>query len=83
VGPTPYVEMVAACVRALPRPAFPARVRFFRDMGGVTSLTCVAVGPDPGDGEPEVVGMALVGGAFHGPQKIIPEMRQELLAHFD
>lgn len=84
MGPTPYLEMWLACLHALTPPTMPSRCRFFRDMGGVTSLTCVVVGPERDDGkEAEVVGMALIGGALHGPEMVIPEAREELLAHFD
>jgi hypothetical protein len=80
--PTPYTMMMAACVAKLPRPRFPARVRFFRNMGGVAgSLTCVAVGG--GGEEPEIVGMALIHGQFHGPAEVLPENRAQVLANFD
>jgi hypothetical protein len=78
-----YVEMWVRCLHALTPPRLPSRCRFFRDMGGETSLTCVVVGPERGDGEPEVIGLMMRRGAMYGPEEVMPEARQELLAHFD
>lgn len=82
MGPTPYMEMWVACLRALTAPSLPARCRFFHDMGGQPSLTCIVAGPER-EGGPEMVGMSLITGRFYGPQAIIPEARAEVLSYFD